>query len=157
MSKVDWFKLSSTQIEAKVDKGLRHLSGVKPIDYLGSWLTTARDFAYATQDGSWGEFEKEFAIIIKRLVVAERKLGDAGEGKPPISVGDLVILERKNAPPAMWKVVGVYLGCVGQESLIELKNLTEQPGVPGRTGSDTTFVPLQLLSVSGAKIYTQLG
>ncbi len=45
-----------------------------------------------------------------------------------------------------WKIEGVYLGCEGQESLIEIRNLTEKPGVPGRTGNaETTFVPEPLL------------
>ena len=69
------FKLLSTrEIEDIVDKGLRHKSGAKPIDFLRHWLWVARHFGFTTQDESWGEFEKEFAIIIKRLVVAEREL-----------------------------------------------------------------------------------
>ncbi len=66
--------MSAGEIESVVDKGLRHRSGAQPYDYLKHWLSVARQFAYATQDDSWGEFEKEFTIIIKRLVVAERDL-----------------------------------------------------------------------------------
>lgn len=66
--------LSTTEIENQVDIGLRHRRGAKPYDYLAHWLSVARHFAYATRDDSWGEFEKEFAIIIKRLVTAERDL-----------------------------------------------------------------------------------
>ena len=63
------------EIEEYVDIGLRHKNPkVEPYTYLMHWLSVARHFAYATHDDSWGEFEKEFAIIIKRLVVAERKL-----------------------------------------------------------------------------------
>ena len=71
---VDFKLLSTREIENIVDKGLRHKSSSKPIDFLRHWLWVARHFGYATRDESWGEFEKEFAIIIKRLVVAEREL-----------------------------------------------------------------------------------
>lgn len=66
--------LSPRELEDYVDKGLRHRSGVKPVDYLRHWLGITRQFAYATHDDSWGELEKEMAIIIKRLIVAERDL-----------------------------------------------------------------------------------
>lgn len=71
---VDFSLLSEHDIERVVDIGLRHKSGAKPFDYLKHWLSISRHFGYATQDETWGEFEKEFAIIIKRLVVAERTL-----------------------------------------------------------------------------------
>jgi hypothetical protein len=71
--KIDFALLSTREIENIVDKGLRHRSGVKPYDYLKHWLFIVRHFGFATQDDSWGEFEKEFAIIIKRLVSAERE------------------------------------------------------------------------------------
>ena len=61
------------EIERIVNKGLRHTSGAQPYNYLLHWLKVARFFAYATQDDSWGEFEKLFAIIVKRLVVGEAR------------------------------------------------------------------------------------
>ncbi len=70
---IDFTLLSDREVENLVDKGIRHRSGAKPADYLAHWLYIARHFAFATQDDSWGEFEKEFAIIIKRLVSAERE------------------------------------------------------------------------------------
>lgn len=73
-TKIDFSLLSSHEIESIVDKGIRHRSGVKPYDYLKHWLYIARHFGFATHDDSWGEFEKEFAIIIKRLVSAEREV-----------------------------------------------------------------------------------
>lgn len=73
LPKINFELLSTRKIENIVDKGLRHKSGLVPRDYLKHWLYIARHFGYATQDDSWGEFEKEFAIIIKRLVVAERE------------------------------------------------------------------------------------
>lgn len=66
--------LSPGEIERVVDIGLRHRRGMKPFDYLKHWLSVARQFGYATQDDSWGEFEKCFAIMVRRLVVAERDL-----------------------------------------------------------------------------------
>lgn len=71
--RINFTLLSTGEIENIVDKGLRHRSGVKPTDYLAHWLYIGRHFGFATHDDSWGEFEKEFAIIIKRLVSAERE------------------------------------------------------------------------------------
>lgn len=66
-------------IEKYVDLGLRHRSpNVEPYEYLRHWLWVSRQFGYATHDDSWGEFEKEFAIMTRRLVVAERKLQELG-------------------------------------------------------------------------------
>jgi hypothetical protein len=55
------------EIERLVDLGLRHRKA-EPLEYLEHWLRVARLFAYATHDDSWGELEKEFAIIIVELV-----------------------------------------------------------------------------------------
>lgn len=71
-SRIDFSSLNPKQIEDVVDIGLRHRTGMKPKDYLKHWLFIGRHFGFATHDDSWGEFEKEFAIIIKRLVMAER-------------------------------------------------------------------------------------
>lgn len=71
----DWLaNATPREIEDWADIGLRHKSGVKPEDRLQRFIAIARNFGYATRDESWGEFEKEFCIIIKRLVVAERDL-----------------------------------------------------------------------------------
>lgn len=41
-----------------------------------------------------------------------------------------------------WRVVGIYLGAEHQESLIELKPLTNRPGYASGMGPiDTSFVP----------------
>jgi len=77
-TEVDWSLFTDSEIESLVDKGLRHESGKTPRDYLKQWLSIARHFAFTTHDDSFGEFEKEFAIIIKRLVSAERKLKELG-------------------------------------------------------------------------------
>ena len=75
---MDWTLFSDGEIENIVDKGLRHKSGMKPEKYLAHFLYIGRQFAYATHDDSWGEFEKEFSIIVKRMVRAERALKKHG-------------------------------------------------------------------------------
>lgn len=84
MDRIDFTLLSTGEIENIVDKGLRHRNGLFPADYLKHWLWVARHFGYATHDDSWGEFEKEFSIIIRRLVVAERELEAMKVVKPPL-------------------------------------------------------------------------
>lgn len=71
-----------------------------------------------------------------------------------MSPGDIVMWQDKQfGKHRFWRIEGVYLGCVGQESLVELRSLTEAPGVPARTGNaETTFVPEPLLR--DAMIYT---
>jgi hypothetical protein len=58
----------SGQAEALFDAGLRHKSGKKPFDYLKSWLSMLRPFAYATLDNSWGEMEKLLCIVMRNYV-----------------------------------------------------------------------------------------
>lgn len=71
----EWLLSASRKdIEHRVDRGLRHRPGVKSYDFLEGWLEIGRCFAFATKDDNWGEFEKLFSIIIRRLVVAERAL-----------------------------------------------------------------------------------
>lgn len=71
-----WLETEATpgEIEDWVDRGVRHTPRVEPRSYLDNWLYVARHFGFATHDNSWGEFEKEFAIIVKRMIVAERAL-----------------------------------------------------------------------------------
>lgn len=64
----------SDQLENIVDRGVRHKNNVTDRDYLLSFLRISRPLAYATHDESWGEFEKEFAIIVGRMIKAERLL-----------------------------------------------------------------------------------
>ena len=61
-------------IEKFVDAGIRHDPNAEPQDYINHWVSIGRAFAYATHDYSYGEFEKEFAIIIRRLLEAEESL-----------------------------------------------------------------------------------
>lgn len=55
------------KIEEIANADLRHKTDSTPIDYLTHWCNVARNFAYATKDYTWGEFEKEFAILIKQV------------------------------------------------------------------------------------------
>lgn len=65
-------------LERYLDVGIRHKRGAQPVDYLAHWLWISRQFGYATHDDSWGELEKELAILVRRLIVAERKLEELG-------------------------------------------------------------------------------
>lgn len=69
---------TSREIYDLADGNFRHRKDGKIYDALGHWLKIARCFGYATKDDSWGEFEKEFAIIIRRMVQAERVLKKMG-------------------------------------------------------------------------------
>ena len=75
---LDWLKNEATrrEIEEWADAGARHgnhRDGNK-VDGLASVLYVLRHFASATPDYSTGELEKLVAIVVKRLVVAEREL-----------------------------------------------------------------------------------
>lgn len=61
--------------------------------------------------------------------------------------GDIVFWrDEKFGKHRFWLIEGYFLGCEGQESVVELRSLTERPGVPGSRGLlETTFVPEPLL------------
>ena len=59
---------AEVDVENMFDVGHRHVSGRKPYDYLKSWLSMLRPFAYATQDDSWGEMEKLLSIVMNNYV-----------------------------------------------------------------------------------------
>lgn len=61
------------------DKGKRHEARVTPADYLTGFLEVGRENGFATHDDSWGEFEKEFAIMTRNLYVYRRMLEMLGE------------------------------------------------------------------------------
>lgn len=56
--------------------------------------------------------------------------------------GDII---RKDDPATglsrFWEIEGVYLGAVGQESLVCLRPLSETPGVVGQMAYTNTHVP----------------
>ncbi len=56
-----------------VDLGFRHKVGATIQDCMSHWIRVARHFGYATHDGSWAEFEKEFTIIIIKLVCGDNE------------------------------------------------------------------------------------
>jgi hypothetical protein len=59
---------AEVDVENMFDVGHRHANGRKPYDYLKSWLSMLRPFAYATQDDSWGEMEKLLSIVMNNYV-----------------------------------------------------------------------------------------
>ena len=48
-----------------------------------------------------------------------------------IEVGDVLEWADNMRTPHRWKVKGIHLGAVGQESLIEMESLTHSPGWTG--------------------------
>lgn len=104
LKKEELFLLSNRDIENYVDKGLRHKSGVKSVEYLNHWLSVGRAFGYATRDDSWGEFEKCFAIMTRRLIVAERTVAAI---EPVIDSQGAVIAEAHATIAHLQSAVGV--------------------------------------------------
>lgn len=65
------YKYTGTEpldVENMFDVGHRHRNGKQPRDYLMSWLSMFRPFAYATKDDSWGELEKLISITMNNYV-----------------------------------------------------------------------------------------
>ena len=61
-------------------------------------------------------------------------------------VGDmLVYTDMMNSQHILWRIEGIYLGAEGQESLIELRNLTQKSGSTSTGVAATTFVPEPLV------------
>ena len=73
----------------------------------------------------------------------ERSRSAVGAGPAQsIEVGNVLICrDDKFGHHRYFEVLGVYLGSVNEESLIELRNLGEKPGHDGDTLRPTTFVP----------------
>lgn len=59
---------AGVDVENMFDVGHRHKNGKQPRDYLMSWLSMLRPFAYATKDDSWGELEKLISIVMNNYV-----------------------------------------------------------------------------------------
>ena len=65
-----------------------------------------------------------------------------------MQTGDIIFYrDTKFGHHRFYEVQGVFLGGVGQESLVELKSLTEKPGLVTADGvlMPTSFVPEPLL------------
>ena len=61
-------------LEDVIDFNVRDRGGAAPQDYLKNFLRVSREFGYATEDGSWGELEKELTVAFRNLVEYERAL-----------------------------------------------------------------------------------
>ena len=62
-------RLDLQAIERLCDLGLRHKSGVIPVEYRDHFLKVFRAFGFdVTQDQSWGELEKLIAIAVKTMI-----------------------------------------------------------------------------------------
>ena len=64
-------------VEAIFDQEHRHKRGAKPVDYLRSWLSMLRPFAFATKDDSWGEMEKLLCIVLRNYIEVRRDADEA--------------------------------------------------------------------------------
>jgi len=53
----------------------------------------------------------------------------------------LIYRDEKFGHHRYYEVLGVYLGSVNEESIVELRSLGEKPGHDGETERPTTFVP----------------
>jgi hypothetical protein len=53
-------------VENLADAQLRNKNHFNEDDYMQHFLKISRMFGYATHDDSWGEFEKEFAIMVNK-------------------------------------------------------------------------------------------
>jgi hypothetical protein len=61
-------------VEAVLDNGIRFQAAARPSHYLAAFLKVARQVAdTAPQDNSWGEAERGFVIMVRRMIVAERR------------------------------------------------------------------------------------
>ena len=69
------YESSPVEIVDLADGGIRHQSIRHPYHYLQYWLKIARALGdVVTHNNSYGELEKRFSILVKRLVVAERRV-----------------------------------------------------------------------------------
>lgn len=59
--------IPAKQLEGVTDSFVRDRPTNDPEAYLRSFLRLSRQYGYATQDDSWGELEKELAIVFRRL------------------------------------------------------------------------------------------
>lgn len=60
--------VGTDRAEDLFDAENRHKNGSKPVDYLRSWLSMLRPFAFATKDDSWGEMEKLLCTTLRNHV-----------------------------------------------------------------------------------------
>lgn len=69
-------------IDNLLQTDVRHKADITDKDYLKAFLIVSRCFGYATNDDSWSEFEKEFHIIVMRMLKAEQLCDDNGIDLP---------------------------------------------------------------------------
>ena len=63
-----------------------------------------------------------------------------------LNVGDVLEWSLADLEPHRWRVRGVHLGAVGQESLVEIENVSHKPGWTGQWEiHQMMFVPECLL------------
>lgn len=64
---------TTRELVQKIDKGLRHRSGVKQSDFVKHYCSVFRGSAYATRDDSWNEFEKLITHVLGMYMYQQRR------------------------------------------------------------------------------------
>lgn len=67
MNRSNLSAVPSSELERTINFNLRHKTGKRPYDYLDQFLEVSRQYGYATQDGTWGELEKELEIAFRNI------------------------------------------------------------------------------------------
>lgn len=60
-----------------------------------------------------------------------------------VTVGNIYLLRCE--PELLWQVVGIYLGGVGQESLVQLKPLSRNMANVAEYSKMDSFIPIELM------------
>ena len=66
-------------LEGMCGSDIRHKSGAQPHDFLRAFLLVARNFGFATRDGTWGELEKVLQIAFRNQVRLMRQAREAAD------------------------------------------------------------------------------
>ena len=73
------FDFVGEKVEGLFDQENRHKRGANPTDYLQSWLSMLRPFAFASKSDSWGELEKLLCIVMRNYIEMSRECGQAAD------------------------------------------------------------------------------
>lgn len=73
------FDFVGDKVEGLFDQENRHKRSAKPVDYLQSWLSMLRPFAFASKSDSWGELEKLLCIVMRNYIEMSREAGQAAD------------------------------------------------------------------------------
>lgn len=66
-------KEKTVDIVRRLDAGLRHQAGLTGSDFVKHYCGVFCDYAYATKDDSWNEFEKLITHVLAMLIYHKRR------------------------------------------------------------------------------------